>query len=39
VRLLLVGRNSVLADTLVERMGHASVEMRYEMAAKYRDLR
>jgi excinuclease ABC subunit C len=39
VRLLLEGRNTELADTLEERMGHASEEMRYEMAAKYRDLR
>jgi excinuclease ABC subunit C len=39
VRLLLEGRNTELADTLEERMGHASEELRYEMAAKYRDLR
>ncbi|HEX9421842.1 MAG TPA: excinuclease ABC subunit UvrC, partial [Pyrinomonadaceae bacterium] len=39
VRLLLEGRNTELADTLQERMGQASEEMRYEMAAKYRDLR
>jgi excinuclease ABC subunit C len=39
VRLLLEGRNTELADTLEERMGQASEEMRYEMAAKYRDLR
>src|SRR6266550_3054025 len=39
VRLLLEGRNTELADTLEERMGQASGEMRYEMAAKYRDLR
>jgi excinuclease ABC subunit C len=39
VRLLLEGRNTELADTLEERMDHASEEMRYEMAAKYRDLR
>src|ERR1700704_2952344 len=39
VRLLLEGRNTELADTLEERMGEASGEMRYEMAAKYRDLR
>src|SRR3989441_2009261 len=39
VRLLLEGRNTELADTLEERMGAASGEMRYEMAAKYRDLR
>jgi excinuclease ABC subunit C len=39
VRLLLEGRNTELADTLGERMDQASEEMRYEMAAKYRDLR
>ena len=39
VRLLLEGRNTELADTLAERMDQASGEMRYEMAAKYRDLR
>lgn len=39
VRLLLEGRNKELADTLAERMGQASNELRYEMAAKYRDLR
>jgi len=39
VRLLLEGRNTELADTLSERMDEASGEMRYEMAAKYRDLR
>jgi len=39
VRLLLEGRNSELAGTLEERMTEASEEMRYEMAAKYRDLR
>ncbi len=39
VRLLLEGRNHELADTLAERMTQASEEMRYEMAAKYRDLR
>ncbi|MGI8836754.1 MAG: excinuclease ABC subunit UvrC [Pyrinomonadaceae bacterium] len=39
VRLLLEGRNTELADTLEERMGQASEELRYEMAAKYRDLR
>jgi excinuclease ABC subunit C len=39
VRLLLEGRNKELADTLEERMLHASDEMRYELAAKYRDLR
>lgn len=39
VRLLLEGRNTELADTLAGRMEQASAEMRYEMAAKYRDLR
>lgn len=39
VRLLLEGRNKELADMLEARMGVASEEMRYEMAAKYRDLR
>ncbi|MEK6279555.1 MAG: excinuclease ABC subunit UvrC [Acidobacteriota bacterium] len=39
VRLLLEGRNTELADTLEGRMGQASEEQRYEMAAKYRDLR
>ena len=39
VRLLLEGRNTELADILEERMDHASEELRYEMAAKYRDLR
>jgi excinuclease ABC subunit C len=39
VRLLLEGRNTELADTLEERMDQASGELRYEMAAKYRDLR
>jgi excinuclease ABC subunit C len=39
VRLLLEGRNKELADTLAERMEQASDELRYEMAAKYRDLR
>jgi excinuclease ABC subunit C len=39
VRLLLEGKNRELADTLEERMMRASEEMRYEMAAKYRDLR
>lgn len=39
VRLLLEGRNRELADTLEERMTQASEELRYEMAAKYRDLR
>ena len=39
VRLLLEGRNTELAGTLEERMDQASGELRYEMAAKYRDLR
>ncbi len=39
VRLLLEGRNHELADTLEARMAQASEEMRFEMAAKYRDLR
>jgi len=39
VRLLLEGKNRELADTLEARMTQASEEMRYEMAAKYRDLR
>ena len=39
VRLLLEGRNTELADTLAGRMEQASAEQRYEMAAKYRDLR
>jgi excinuclease ABC subunit C len=39
VRLLLEGRNRELADQLEDRMSQASDELRYEMAAKYRDLR
>ena len=39
VRLLLEGRNTELAATLAERMTQASTDLRYEMAAKYRDLR
>ncbi len=39
VRLLLEGRNTELADALEARMMNASQEMRYELAAKYRDLR
>src|SRR5260370_28075179 len=39
VRMLLEGRNTELADQLAERMEHASADMRYELAAKYRDLR
>jgi excinuclease ABC subunit C len=39
VRLLLEGKNRELADQLEGRMTQASEEMRFEMAAKYRDLR
>jgi excinuclease ABC subunit C len=39
VRMLLEGRNTELADKLESRMLHASEDMRYELAAKYRDLR
>lgn len=39
VRLLLEGKNRELADTLEQRMMNASDEMRYEVAARYRDLR
>jgi excinuclease ABC subunit C len=39
VRMLLEGRNTELANILEERMLHASEETRYELAAKYRDLR
>ena len=39
VRMLLEGRNTELANILEERMLHASDDMRYELAAKYRDLR
>jgi excinuclease ABC subunit C len=39
VRMLLEGRNTELAFQLAERMEHASADMRYELAAKYRDLR
>src|SRR5437016_10811880 len=39
VRMLLEGRNTELAHQLSERMEQASAEMRYELAAKYRDLR
>lgn len=39
VRLLLEGRNKELADMLEARMLEASEETRYELAAKYRDLR
>jgi len=39
VRMLLEGRNTELAGILEARMLSASEEMRYELAAKYRDLR
>lgn len=39
VRMLLEGRNTELAGILEERMLGASEGMRYELAAKYRDLR
>jgi excinuclease ABC subunit C len=39
VRMLLEGRNTELAGILEARMLHASEGMRYELAAKYRDLR
>jgi len=39
VRMLLEGRNTELANKLEARMLHASDGMRYELAAKYRDLR
>src|SRR5918992_2608256 len=39
VRMFLEGRNRELADEYEGRMERASEEMRYEMAAKYRDLR
>jgi excinuclease ABC subunit C len=39
VRMLLEGRNTELASKLEARMLHASEGMRYELAAKYRDLR
>jgi excinuclease ABC subunit C len=39
VRMLLEGRNTELADKLEARMLHASDDLRYELAAKYRDLR
>ena len=39
VRMLLEGRNTELAAQLAERMLQASDDMRYELAAKYRDLR
>lgn len=39
VRMLLEGRNTELAYKLAARMMQASEAMRYEIAAKYRDLR
>ncbi len=39
VRMLLEGRNTELAGILEARMLTASEDMRYELAAKYRDLR
>lgn len=39
VRMFLEGKNKELADEYGERMERASDEMRFEMAAKYRDLR
>ncbi|HYP52624.1 MAG TPA: excinuclease ABC subunit UvrC, partial [Pyrinomonadaceae bacterium] len=39
VRLFLEGRNKELADEYESRMTKASEEMRFEQAAKYRDLR
>ncbi len=39
VRLLLEGKDKELAATLEERMLKASEELRFEQAAKYRDLR
>jgi excinuclease ABC subunit C len=39
VRMLLEGRNPELAGMLEERMLQASEDTRYELAAKYRDLR
>ena len=39
VRLFLEGKNRELADEYAGRMERASGEMRYELAAKYRDLR
>jgi excinuclease ABC subunit C len=39
VRMLLEGRNTELSHLLEERMLQASTDMRYELAAKYRDLR
>ncbi|MFL6283437.1 MAG: excinuclease ABC subunit UvrC [Pyrinomonadaceae bacterium] len=39
VRMFLEGKNKELADEYGERMERASEEMRFELAAKYRDLR
>ncbi len=39
VRMFLEGKNKELADEYGQRMQTASDEMRFEMAAKYRDLR
>ncbi|HVF27314.1 MAG TPA: excinuclease ABC subunit UvrC, partial [Pyrinomonadaceae bacterium] len=39
VRLFLEGKNKELSDQLEGRMAKASEETRYELAAKYRDLR
>jgi excinuclease ABC subunit C len=39
VRMFLEGKNRELADDYAARMEKASEEMRFEMAAKYRDLR
>jgi excinuclease ABC subunit C len=39
VRLLLEGKNRELVDALEARMMQASEEMRFEMAARYRDMR
>jgi excinuclease ABC subunit C len=39
VKLLLEGKNTELADALEQRMWHFAEAERYELAAKYRDLR
>ena len=39
VKMFLEGKNKELADEYGQRMERASEEMRFEMAAKYRDLR
>ena len=39
VKLFLEGKNRELADTLERRMGDAAESMRYELAAKLRDMR